>query len=75
LDVAEKNVKAVTQFDPKMLSDIYRMEGLDPRNQADAQRVLRELMQRFLRENRDPRIFILDNAGLYINFKHQIAKK
>ena len=43
LDVAERNIKVVTQLDPKMLSDIYRMEGLNPRNPADAQRVLREL--------------------------------
>jgi nickel-dependent lactate racemase len=75
LDVAERNIKVVTQLDPKMLSDIYRMEGLNPRNPADAQRVLLETMQRFLKENPDPRVFILDNAGLYISVKHQIAKK
>jgi hypothetical protein len=75
LDVDERNSKVVSQLDPKMLSDIYRMEGLNPRNPADAQRVLLETMQRFLKENPDPRVFILDNAGLYISVKHQIAKK
>jgi len=75
LDVAERNIKVVTQLDPKMLSDIYRMEGINPRNPADAQRVLRELMQRFLKENPDPRVFILEDAGLYISVKHQIMKK
>jgi hypothetical protein len=74
-DVAEGDIRVVSQLDRKMLCDIYRMEGLNPRNPADAQRVLRELMQRFLKENPDPRVFILDNAGLYISVKHQITKK
>jgi len=69
LDVAERNIKVVTQLDPKMLSDIYRMEGLNPRNPADAQRVLREIMQRFLKENPDPRVYVLEDAGLYISVK------
>lgn len=75
LDVAERNIKVVSQLDPKMLTEVYRMEGLTPKTPADAQRVLRELMQRFLKENPDPRVYILEDAGLYVNVAQQLTKK
>jgi hypothetical protein len=74
LDVAEGNIKVVTQLNPEELRDVYRMEACNPRSPEDAQRVLRELVGRFTEETgiSNPRIYVLEDAGLLINVKHQI---
>ncbi len=74
LDVAEKNIKVVTELDPEPMGDIYRMEACNPETPEDSQRVLRELVQRYLKENPDnknPRIYVLDDPGLLINVKNR----
>jgi nickel-dependent lactate racemase len=72
LDVAEGNIKVVSGLDPKELHDVYRMEGCKPTDPDDVQRILRELMDRFLLEHPNPRVYILDDPGLLINVKNQI---
>ncbi len=72
LDVAERNIKVVTELDPKEMSEIYRMEALNPENPSDAQRILREAVERFIEENPDipnPRIYVLPDAGLLVDVK------
>ncbi len=74
LDVAEKNIKVVTELDPEQMGDIYRMEACNPETPEDSQRVLRELVQRYLKENtedKNPRIYVLDDPGLLINVKNR----
>ncbi|MHA2355718.1 MAG: hypothetical protein ACXADC_11120, partial [Candidatus Thorarchaeota archaeon] len=74
LDVAEHNIKVVTQHDPKELRDIYRMEAITPKHPDDAQRVLREITERFVKDNPDilnPRVYILDDPGLLIEVKNR----
>ena len=73
LDVEERNIKVVTEYNPKELSEIYRMEGINPKNPQDAQRVLRELVERYKEEMgvSQPRIYVLPDAGLLINARHQ----
>jgi hypothetical protein len=72
LDVAEGNIKVVSGLDPNELRDVYRMEGCRPNNPDDVQRILRELMDRFLKEHPNPRVYVLDDPGLLINVKSQI---
>ncbi|MHA2117755.1 MAG: lactate racemase domain-containing protein [Candidatus Thorarchaeota archaeon] len=74
LDVAEHNIKVVTQHDPKELRDIYRMDAMNPEDPADAQRVLREITERFVKENPDipnPKVYVLDDPGLLIEVKNR----
>ncbi|MFQ5834031.1 MAG: lactate racemase domain-containing protein [Candidatus Thorarchaeota archaeon] len=74
LDVAEHNIKVVTQLDPKELWDVYRMEGINPENPGDAQRIMRELVDRFIRDNPDipsPRVYVLPDAGLLVDVKNR----
>ncbi|MBD3406899.1 MAG: DUF2088 domain-containing protein [Candidatus Lokiarchaeota archaeon] len=72
LDVAEKNIKVVTQLSPEEL-EIYRMEACNPNSPDDSQRVLRELVQRYIEESgiSDPKIYVLDDPGLLINVEKQ----
>ncbi|MHA1958647.1 MAG: lactate racemase domain-containing protein [Candidatus Thorarchaeota archaeon] len=72
LDVAEGNIKVVTELNPKMLRDTYRMEACNPSSPEDSQRVLRELVERFAKENPNPKIYILGDPGLLVNVKNQI---
>jgi len=74
LDVAEHSIKVVTQHDKKELHDIYRMEACNPNSPDDSQRILRELVQRFVDESGidNPRIYVLDDPGLLINVRNQI---
>ncbi|MFX0108890.1 MAG: hypothetical protein ACFE7R_11440, partial [Candidatus Hodarchaeota archaeon] len=74
LDVAERNIKVVTELDPKELWEIYRMEGIKPTNSDDAQRVLREIINRFGKENPDinnPNVYVLPDAGLLVDIKNR----
>ncbi len=73
LDVEERNIKVVTEYDPDELSTIYRMEGINPSSPQDSQRILRELVNRYRTEmgKDNPRIYILPDAGLLVNVKHQ----
>ncbi|MHA2070271.1 MAG: hypothetical protein ACW985_00635, partial [Candidatus Thorarchaeota archaeon] len=74
MDVAEHNIKVVTQLDPKELGDVYRMDAINPENPEDAQRVLREITERFVRQNPDipnPKVYVLDDPGLLIEVKNR----
>jgi len=74
LDVAEHNVKVVTELDSKELWDIYRMEGINPQGPEDAQRIMRGLVERFVKENPDisnPRVYVLPDAGLLVEVKNR----
>ncbi|MFW9919271.1 MAG: lactate racemase domain-containing protein, partial [Candidatus Thorarchaeota archaeon] len=75
LDVAEGNVKVVTELDSDELRDIYRMEACNPNTAEDSQRVLRDLVSRFTEETgiEKPRIYVLDDPGLLINVENQIS--
>lgn len=74
LDVAEGNIKVVTQLDPTELRDVYRMEACNPNGPEDSQRVLRNLIERFTKESgiENPKVYVLDDPGLLINVKNQI---
>ena len=72
LDVAEGNIKVVSSLDPDDLRKIYRMEGCRPDNPNQVQKILRDLVIRFLEENPNPKIYVLEDAGLLINVKNQI---
>jgi hypothetical protein len=72
LDIAEGNIKVVTELDPTMLRDTYRMEACNPSSPEDSQRVLRELIERFTLENSNPKIYVLGDPGLLVNVKNQI---
>ncbi|MHA1653293.1 MAG: lactate racemase domain-containing protein [Candidatus Thorarchaeota archaeon] len=74
LDVEERNIKVVTQLDPDVLSEVYRMEGLNPSDPSEVQSLLRGLVERYIKENPDipnPRIYVLPDAGLLIKVAHQ----
>ncbi|MGY5876288.1 MAG: lactate racemase domain-containing protein [Candidatus Thorarchaeota archaeon] len=73
LDVAERDIKVVTELDPVEMSSIYRMEAHNPGGLYDEKRILRELVQRYIEEkgNPNPRIYVLPDAGLLVNVKHQ----
>jgi hypothetical protein len=72
LDVAEGNIKIVSGLDPDELRNIYRMEGCSVQSADEVQKVLRDLVERFLKENPNPKVYILDDPGLLINVKNQI---
>jgi nickel-dependent lactate racemase len=72
LDVEERNIKIVTELDTDMLSEIYRMEGFNPKDSDDVQRILRELVQRYLKINPNPRIYVLNDPSLLVQVENQI---
>ncbi|MFW9793259.1 MAG: lactate racemase domain-containing protein [Candidatus Thorarchaeota archaeon] len=72
LDVAEGNIKIVSGLDPDELRDIYRMEGCLVQDTNEVQQILRDLVNRFLKENPNPKVYILSDPGLLINVKNQI---
>ena len=72
LDVAEGNIKIVSGLDPDELRDVYRMEGCSANDSSEVQQILRNLVQRFLKEHPNPRVYVLADPGLLINVKNQI---
>ncbi|MFW9956679.1 MAG: lactate racemase domain-containing protein [Candidatus Odinarchaeota archaeon] len=72
LDVAEGNIKVVSGLDPDELRSVYRMEGCRPDSPREVQKILRDLVTRFLKENPHPRVYVLDDPGLLINVRNQI---
>lgn len=72
LDVAEGNIKIVSGLDPDELRSVYRMEGCRPESPKEVQKILRNIVSRFLKENPKPRIYVMDDPGLLINVKKQI---
>jgi nickel-dependent lactate racemase len=72
LDVAEGNIKVISGLDPDELRSIYRMEGCSVSEASEVQKTMRDLVDRFLAENPNPRVYVLDDPGLLINVKNQI---
>jgi nickel-dependent lactate racemase len=72
LDVAEGNIKLISSLDPDEVRRVYRMEGCKPENPQAIQKLLRDTVARFLKENPEPRIYVLEDASLLINVKNQI---
>ncbi len=73
LDVAERNIKIITELDPQKMGEVYRMEALNPDSPDECPKVLRELVQKFLDESgvSQPKIYVLDDPGLLIKVKNQ----
>ncbi len=72
LDVAEGNIKIVSGLDPDEMRSVYRMEGCSVQNADEVQQVLRNLIDRFLKDNPNPKIYVLGDPGLLIDVKNQI---
>jgi nickel-dependent lactate racemase len=72
LDVAEGNIKLISSLDPDEVRRVYRMEGCKPENPQAVQKLLREIVTRFLKENPKPRVYVLEDAGLLVNVKNQV---
>ena len=72
LDVAEGNIKVISGLDADELRSIYRMEGCSVDDHSQVQGTLRDLVNRFLKENPNPKVYVLDDPGLLINVKNQI---
>jgi nickel-dependent lactate racemase len=72
LDVAEGNIKVVSGLDPDELRSVYRMEGCRPSNPDEVQKILRDIVARFLKENQNPKVYVLDDPGLLINVQNQV---
>jgi nickel-dependent lactate racemase len=72
LDVAEGNIKVVTELDKDELRDVYRMEACNPQSPENAEDSLRDIMQRFLQENPTPRVYVLEDPGLLVKVEQQI---
>ncbi|MHA1963217.1 MAG: lactate racemase domain-containing protein [Candidatus Thorarchaeota archaeon] len=72
LDVAEGDIKVISGLDPDELRSIYRMEGCSVKDSSEVQKVLRDLVDRFLKEHPNPKVYVLDDPGLLINVKNQI---
>lgn len=72
LDVAEGNIKVISGLDSLELRSIYRMEGCSVNSHIEVQGKLRDLVTRFLKENPNPKVYVLDDPGLLINVKNQI---
>ena len=72
LDVAEGNIKVISGLDPDELRSIYRMEGCQVSDSSQVQKAMRDLVDRFLKENPTPKVYVLDDPGLLINVKNQI---
>jgi hypothetical protein len=73
LDVAERNIKIITELDPQKMGEVYRMEALNPDSPDECPKVLRELVQKFIDESgiSQPKIYVLDDPGLLIKVKNQ----
>ena len=71
-DVEEGNIKTISGLDPDELRNIYRMEGCSVKDYTEVQGQLRDLVSRFLKENPNPKIYVLDDPGLLIHVKKQI---
>ncbi|TFG27075.1 DUF2088 domain-containing protein [Candidatus Thorarchaeota archaeon] len=71
-DVEEGNIKVISGLDPDELRSIYRMEGCSVKDHTEVQGQLRDLVIRFLKENPNPKVYVLDDPGLLINVKNQI---
>jgi hypothetical protein len=48
------------------------MEGCSVQSSDEVRKVLQDLVDRFLKENPNPKIYVLDDPGLLINVKNQI---
>ena len=72
LDVAEGNIKVISGLDPDEMQSIYRMEGCLVKDSSEVQNILRDLVDRFLKETPNPKVYVLDDPGLSINVKNQI---
>jgi nickel-dependent lactate racemase len=72
LDVAEGNIKVVSGLDSDELRNIYRMEGCSVKSADEVQQILRDLIDRFVKDNPNPKIYVLDDPGLLINVKNQV---
>ncbi|MFW9805892.1 MAG: hypothetical protein ACFFFK_04125, partial [Candidatus Thorarchaeota archaeon] len=55
LDVAEGNIKIISGLDPDELRNVYRMEGCSVTDSSEVQKILRDLVERFLKEIPNPR--------------------
>ena len=73
LDVAEGDIKVISGLDSEELRSIYRMEGCSVNGPEQVQDRLRELVDRYLKENPNPRIYVLDDPGLLVNVRNQIS--
>ncbi len=72
LDVAEGNIKVISGLDPDEMQSIYRMEGCLVKDSSEVQNILRDIVDRFLKETPNPKVYVLDDPGLSINVKNQI---
>ncbi|TFG34627.1 DUF2088 domain-containing protein [Candidatus Thorarchaeota archaeon] len=72
LDVTEGNIKIISGLDPDQLRSVYRMEGCKPNHPREVQKILRDIVMRFLKENPNPRVYVLDDPGLLVTVKNQI---
>lgn len=72
LDVSEGNIKLVSGLDPDELRSVYRMEGCSVKDSSEVQAALRTLVDRFLKENPSPKVYVLEDSGLLVNVKNQI---
>lgn len=72
LDVAEGNIKVISGLNPDELRSVYRMEGCSVQDSSEVQKILRDLVDRFLKEHPNPKVYVLDDPGLLINVKNQI---
>ncbi len=71
-DVEEGNIKIISGLDADELRSIYRMEGCSVDNASEVEGTLRDLVNRFLKENPNPKVYVLADPGLLINVKNQI---
>ncbi len=71
-DIEEGNIKVISSLDADELRSIYRMEGCSVDDASKVQHTLRDLVTRFLKENPNPKVYVLDDPGLLINVKNQI---
>jgi len=71
-DVAEGNIKVISGLDAGELRSIYRMEGCSVKSHTEVQAMLRDLVNRFLKENPNPKVYVLEDPGLLVNVKNQI---
>lgn len=71
-DIEEGNIKVISGLDADELRSIYRMEGCSVDNASEVQQTLRDLVNRFLKENPNPKVYVLDDPGFLINVKNQI---
>ena len=72
LDVEEGDIKLVSNLDRNIVRNLYRMEGIRPSSPAEVQIILRELVERFLVQHQNPRVYVLEDPGLLVNVKIQV---